>query len=76
MAYKKYSPFKFSYGFFKFFFGIYITYALSAVYAKKMFGNITLVCDSVGAELLEIIEYNEVSAVGLINLPDKAQPEV
>jgi hypothetical protein len=37
------------------------TYALSAVYAKKMFGNITLVCDSVGAELLEIIEYNEIN---------------
>lgn len=37
------------------------TYALSAVYAKKMFGNITLVCDSISAEFLKVIEYDELN---------------
>jgi hypothetical protein len=36
------------------------TYALSALYAKRMFGNISLVCDTKGAELLEIIGYDTI----------------
>jgi len=36
------------------------TYALSALYAKKMFGNVTLVCDSISAEYLSVIGYDEI----------------
>lgn len=36
------------------------TYALSALYAKRLFGNISLVCDDKGAELLECIGYDSI----------------
>ena len=37
------------------------TYALSAIYAKRLFGNVTLVCDSIGADFLEVIGYDDVN---------------
>jgi hypothetical protein len=36
------------------------TYSLSALYAKQLFGNITLVCDDAGATLLESIGYDHI----------------
>ena len=49
------------------------TYALSATYAKRMFGNISLVCDEPAAELLSVIGYDTVDTS--LNELDEVNPK-